>query len=542
MGVATMNGRILVMGEDPASALATHRALAEAGYEVTVVFDGGACLKTAQAQCPDLVVLDLAFPGTDGVRVCGRLKSDPQCAQIPVLVLVDAFDSAEEKDGEGAWAWQPDGFAVKPLAEGALLQQVRGLLGGPALGEIPSASPQTILVIDDDPQSVDAARRASEPQGHQVVQAVSVDQGLKLVASLQPDLVFLGTMLSAAGGLNLVPQIRALDPELPVVVMIPPGLEELVVEALEEEADGFVFKPLGMGELQGVMRTHLGMRQLQKQRQGFALQARESGLRLLERYIALARRHERLQQSYARLENKDVMREDLFEMAIHDLRNPLGVIVGTLELLGEELGDIVPPDLRSVLNSAEGGAHQMLTLVDNLLGIQRLEEGKAPVDRSEVDLLGLLRTTLRLMKPRGEEKGLALVDELPAELPLVWADWNILTRVVVNLLDNAIKFTPSGGTITLSASAREAEVQVTVADTGVGIAPEDQDRVFEKFERVREPGRPHEVGTGLGLAFCKLALEAHGGRIWVQSKEGAGSQFAFTLPTSKESGTSRPEG
>jgi len=114
------------------------------------------------------------------------------------------------------------------------------------------------------------------------------------VASLQPDLVFLGTMLSAAGGLNLVPQIRALDPELPVVVMIPPGLEELVVEALEEEADGFVFKPLGMGELQGVMRTHLGMRQLQKQRQGFALQARESGLRLLERYIALARRHERL--------------------------------------------------------------------------------------------------------------------------------------------------------------------------------------------------------------------------------------------------------
>jgi len=184
----------------------------------------------------------------------------------------------------------------------------------------------------------------------------------------------------------------------------------------------------------------------------------------------------------------------------------------------------------------------MLTLVDNLLGVQRLEEGKAPVDRSEVDLQELLQTALRLMKPRGEEKGLALVDELPAELPLVWADWSILTRVVVNLLDNAIKFTPSGGTITLSASAGEAEVQVTVADTGVGIASEDQDRVFEKFERVREPGRSHEVGTGLGLAFCKLALEAHGGRIWVQSKEGAGSQYAFTLPTSKENGTSRQEG
>lgn len=247
-----------------------------------------------------------------------------------------------------------------------------------------------------------------------------------------------------------------------------------------------------------------------------------------------------LQEALTRLEEESRARENLLEMVVHDLRNPLGVIIGALELLDEELASAMPPGLAEILGSAELSAHQMLTLVDNFLGIQRLEKGKLPVVQADLDLLDLLGTVLRVMKPQMEKKGLALVEDLPAELPLVWADSDILTRVVMNLLDNAIKFTPRGGTITISARAQEDRVQVTVTDTGLGIAPTDHQRIFERFERVRRPGVPHEVGTGLGLAFCELALEAHGGKIWVESQEGAGSRFLFTLPTSKENRPSLP--
>jgi len=110
----------------------------------------------------------------------------------------------------------------------------------------------------------------------------------------------------------------------------------------------------------------------------------------------------------------------------------------------------------------------------------------------------------------------------------------VLARVLGNLLDNAIKFTPPGGRITISAEPQGEEVLISVADTGPGIPQDRQARIFKKFEQVRGPRRGHPTGVGLGLAFCKLAVEAHGGRIWVESEEGKGSRFSFTMPVWRE--------
>ena len=136
-----------------------------------------------------------------------------------------------------------------------------------------------------------------------------------------------------------------------------------------------------------------------------------------------------------------------------------------------------------------------------------------PLNRQRVEVAEVVQACLAPMEPRIEGKGLELTVSIPDNLPPVRADKNVLARVLGNLLDNAIKFTPPGGRITISAEPQGEEVLISVADTGPGIPQDRQARIFEKFEQVRGPGRRHPTGVGLGLAFCKLAVEAHGGRI-----------------------------
>ncbi|MGQ9595593.1 MAG: ATP-binding protein [Anaerolineae bacterium] len=527
-----MKDRVLLMAKDRASAQATRRVLEEAGFRVSVVFAEDAFMQAAQAEPPDLVVLDVPFPGSEGLHMCHALKGNPQCARIPVLVLVGTFSPEE---AEAPFLQEADACLCKPLEQGLLLDRVRELLGEAAVPRAEKA-PCTILVVDDDAQSAESVRQAAEREGHRAVRAASAEQGLNLALSLDPDLILVGAMLGGAGPLNLVAQLRRAAPEAPIVLLAPPGLEGPVAEALEEVADGLVFKPLGLGELRTLMRHQLLLRRLRQEGRERVRQVQEVKDRLLERHLLLGQEHFRLQEAHRRLQEESEARESFFEMVIHDLRNPLGVIAGALEVLGQEACRSVPPDLQEVLRSAEQSALQMMGLMDNVLGIERLERGYFSLDQGEVDLLDLIRSTTPLVRTRLAAKGLTLVEDLPEKLPLVWADWGVVARVLLNLLDNAIKFTSPGGIITLSATSGEGMVQVDVRDTGVGIAPEDRERIFEKFERVRRPGMPQEVGSGLGLAFCRLAVEAHGGKIWVRSEEGAGSRFSFTLPVSgKES-------
>ncbi len=527
------------MAQDQASAQTTRRMLEEAGFHVSVVFTQEALVRAAQAEPPDLVVLDVPFPGDEGLHACYALKEDPRCARIPVLALVRTF-SPEEAEAEVLLLREADACLCKPLEQEHLLDWVRDLLGGAAIGPHKEETPRTILVVDDDLRAVEAVRRAVEWEGHRTVQAASAEQGLSLALSLGPDLILVGAMLGGAGPLNLVAQLRRAVPEVPIVLLAPPGLEGPVAEALEEAADGLAFKPLGAAEGRALLRHYLLLRRLRQEGQERERRALEVKERLLERHLLLGQEHRRLQEAYRRLQEESTARESFFEMVIHDLRNLLGVILGALEVLGQEACKAASPDLQEVLRSAEQSAFQMMGLVDNVLGIERLERERLALDRGEVDLLDLIRSTTPLVKARLAAKGLSLVEDLPEALPLVWADWSIVVRVLLNLLDNAIKFTPPGGTITLSAAPGEGVVQVDVSDTGVGIAPDAWERIFEKFERVRRPGVPQEMGSGLGLAFCKLAVEAHGGRIWVKSEEGAGSQFSFTLPVSGEGNAPPP--
>jgi signal transduction histidine kinase len=172
----------------------------------------------------------------------------------------------------------------------------------------------------------------------------------------------------------------------------------------------------------------------------------------------------------------------------------------------------------------------MLELVNSILDVSRLESGRMPLNRAKVEMDHLIAEMLRAQSPLAVSKGLSLESDAPPTLPPAWVDAELIGRVLQNLVGNAIKFTPSGGVIRLGvksdASSGHAMLLVSVCDNGPGIPDEIKGRLFQRFVS----GRQQEHGSGLGLAFCKVAVEAHGGRIWVESAPGQGTTFTFSLP------------
>ncbi len=231
-------------------------------------------------------------------------------------------------------------------------------------------------------------------------------------------------------------------------------------------------------------------------------------------------------QDLTRLRRLETVRQDFVSNVSHELRTPLASLKAVVETLrGGALED--PPAAEQFLDWMESEVDSLTQMVQELLELSRIESGQAPLQLQPVPITELLAIPVERLRPQAERAHLTLGLDVPAELPLVQADTERARHVVVNLLHNAIKFTPAGGHVDVSARAQEGEVIVAVRDTGVGISPENLPRIFERFfkaDRTRSGG-----GTGLGLSIAKHIVQGHGGRIWAESVEGQGSTFYFTL-------------
>jgi len=224
----------------------------------------------------------------------------------------------------------------------------------------------------------------------------------------------------------------------------------------------------------------------------------------------------------------DELRLDMTSMIFHDLRSPLGNIISSLEMMQSTLpqGD---ESLRLVLSIALRSSRRLSRLVESLLDLGQLESGQAVLHKTPGVISSLIAEAVEEVHPVAEARGHLLQFGVgKAELPLVDMDVDMIRRVLINLLENAIKYTRSGGRIAVAARIQSGELLVSVTDNGPGIPRGEEKAIFGKFARVHQEGNPK--GLGLGLAFCRLAVEAHGGRIWVESEVGKGSTFSFTLP------------
>ncbi len=227
------------------------------------------------------------------------------------------------------------------------------------------------------------------------------------------------------------------------------------------------------------------------------------------------------------------LRQDLSAMVYHDLRGPLNTIYSSLSTLNKLLAKETQPAVKDLLDIGIRGTRQLSRLVESLLDIQRLEEGKAVIDPKPTSLHSMMANAVQLVQPIVNESQQSLKLQLADELPFVTCDQDMILRVVTNLLENAVKYTPMGGRIVLNVTGQKDGIQISIQDSGPGIPKHMQRQIFDKFSRVKYKDAPK--GLGLGLAFCRLAVGAHGGQIWVESEPEQGSSFIFTLPLSKES-------
>jgi len=213
----------------------------------------------------------------------------------------------------------------------------------------------------------------------------------------------------------------------------------------------------------------------------------------------------------------------------HELRTPLNAIIGFSEVLSERMFGELNEKQEEYLKDIYASGTHLLSLINDILDLSKIEAGRMELELSDFHLPQAIENALTLVRGRAGRRGIALAHTMDERLGEIRGDERKIKQVLLNLLSNAVKFTPEGGRIEVAAVSKDGLAEVSVSDTGVGIAPEDQERVFEEFRQVGTAEKKAE-GTGLGLTLCRKFVELHGGRIRVTSQVGAGSTFTFTIP------------
>ncbi len=365
-----------------------------------------------------------------------------------------------------------------------------------------------ILLVDDEPRNLSLLEGFLRPLGHELVRATDGREALAAFERERPDLVLLDLVMPGFDGLDVLTHIRASEAgaHVPIVLVTAHTDREHRLRGLEAGADEFLEKPVDSAILLARVRTLLALKESRD-----ALEASRD---------ELARRHEALQQSQREV-------QELMAFVVHDLRNPLAIVCAGLDWTREEL---LPSqgELQGVVDEARDAATRLCVMIDDLLAIARMEQGALSLRREPLALAEVIERVAQPYARVAAVKGVAL--QLPAASALrVQADRALLGRVVQNLLDNALRYTPRNGRIAIGVRPCEG-VEITVSNDGAPIAAGDRARIFEKFRR----GSGEDAGlgnAGLGLYFCKRAVEAHGGEIGVVPTPGWATTFVVRLPS-----------
>jgi two-component system, sensor histidine kinase and response regulator len=375
-----------------------------------------------------------------------------------------------------------------------------------------NGSSPLILVADDVAANVELLFDQLQVLGYRAIAASDGPTALAACFEHQPDLCILDVSMPAGDlgvddrstGFEVCRRIKR-DPRssrIPVIFITALNDTTDRVKAIEAGGDDFLTKPHN--------RLVLGAR-----------------VRSLLRLKAAT---DALEDSFRKLRELEKVRDDLMRMIVHDLKTPLTAVLATLEMMLD--GDFGPLNdgQRKALGSAESKSEDLLALIEDLLEVSRVEEASLVLEPQPMAPAALLTEILHEWQIRFRQEGATASLEVADDAAVFKADKALLKRVFGNLIQNALSHSASAVHLQLSARAEQDGVLFTVADNGPGIPPEYQEVIFRKFQQVRSQNLPKVRSSGLGLAFCRMVVDAHGGRIWVQSSEGQGSAFHITLP------------
>ena len=371
-----------------------------------------------------------------------------------------------------------------------------------------------ILVADDVPANVELLFDQLHTLGYRTISAHDGPSALAACFEFRPELCILDVSMPAGDlgiddrstGFEVCRRIKR-DPRsarIPVIFVTALNDTTDRVRAIEAGGDDFLTKPHN--------RLVLGAR--------------------VRSLIKLKAATDALEESFRKMRELEKVRDDLMKMIVHDLKSPLTTVLATLEMVTDGDFGAISAEQRRALGDAEAKAEDLLSLIEDLLEVARLEETTITLQVARTAPAALLQEIVHEWRLRFQQEGITCRVDVADDVPVFEADPTLLRRVFANLIQNAVTHTARAVELQLLARADSNGVLFTVADNGPGIPKEYQELIFRKFEQVRTPNAPRVRSSGLGLAFCKLAVEAHGGRIWVQSEEGRGSAFHFWLPLS----------
>lgn len=361
----------------------------------------------------------------------------------------------------------------------------------------------TILVADDNRITLVVLKELLEDEGYNVWTATNGLEALERVSENMPDLIISDIMMPEMDGFEVCERLKSDESTsfIPIVIVTVLDEKDERLRCVSLGADDFLIKPIDEVELTTRVKSLLKRKEL----------------------------HDELAQNYEQLQQLETYRDDLIHMIVHDMRSPLTAVTGYLQLLEMKIGS-QPPDIEKDITQIQSSASILTRMVNDLLSITKIENEQLQLNQVGTDLKKLIEDAITLAKVTNLNEPSNISASLSEDLPLLYVDKDLIYRVVTNLVTNAIKYAPGDGKIVVKAKSDGQKVIVSVEDTGPGIPEEFQEMIFDKFGTVGANQEAQRVSTGLGLAFCKLAIEEHGGEIGVEGEVGEGSRFWFSLP------------
>jgi len=359
----------------------------------------------------------------------------------------------------------------------------------------------TLLVVDDAVTNIDMLLETLG-EDYTMIVATNGADALDSVKEARPDLILLDVMMPGMDGFEVCHRLKN-DPttsDIPIIFITALNETKNKIKGFSVGCVDYVTKPFQPDEIRARVDTHL----------------------------ELCRAKRELQQSYDKLRETETQRDGLVQMIVHDMRSPVFAILGNLEMAEMEP---LPKGATTCIDSALSATGMLMEMISTLLDVSKMEAGKMTLDFSAVDISDLAGETIRMLEPLRGQRKLTLTS--PEKMGVVLTgDTNLIRRVIQNLISNALKFTDKDrGIITVFIEiATKDKMRVSVVDNGNGIPLEYREKVFDKFCQVAAHKQSKGYSTGLGLTFCKLAVEAHGGKIGLESEMGKGSTFWFELP------------
>lgn len=362
-----------------------------------------------------------------------------------------------------------------------------------------------ILVVDDTPANLQLLTGMLKDCGYKVRPALSGELALQTARHSPPDLILLDITMPGLSGYEVAEQLKQDTQLQKIPIIFISALTETLdkVRAFTVGGVDYVTKPFQYEEVAARVETHLKIRRLQAD---------------------LEKTNQELSRRNDELHELQELRDNLVHMIIHDMNSPLGAIIGFISI--SESSGKVPPDIAGHLGKALNAAQNLGDMVRSMLDISKMESGELRLDRTDCDLSAITREIFSRFESLRRNRSFEISD--PGQPFIAAADHDLISRVLQNLVGNALKYAPNNSVVRVALESTGDLARVSVIDAGQGIPPEFHGRIFEKFGQVKRSGP--RVGTGLGLTFCKLAIEAHGGRIGVKSEVGKGSTFWFEIP------------